>query len=142
MKILLVEDDATFRRALVRLLEEAGHTVCYAPRFSDAMLHLVNEKDLDIVLLDIILGENELTGLDVARAMREHEVWRRIPIIVTSTLRPTVVRTRASTYAFDGLKCVMLEKTDFAGNFTLLLETMVKMVSPLSEPQAPPDSGP
>jgi DNA-binding response OmpR family regulator len=109
MNVLLVEDDASVRAVLQRVLTVAGHTVCMAWTFAGALRLLVSESP-DIVLLDIHLGDMEMSGFDIARMMRADPAWKKIPIIVTSGLPAEEIRVRASTYAFEGLRCIMMDK--------------------------------
>ncbi len=126
MYVLIVEDERAYRAALQRVLERAGHTVCCAWTCAGAIRMLISEKP-DIVLLDIHLGDLEMSGLDVARLMREDPTWKKIPIIVTSGLPVEEIRVRASTYAFEGLRTFMMEKPlDSAA----LLAAMKKMTDP------------
>ena len=136
MYVLVVEDEEPNRTAMERLLTKAGHTVCMAWTCAGAIRLLVSEKT-DIVLLDIHLGEHQMSGLDIARMMRSDPTWRNIPIIVTSGLPIEEIRERASTYAFQGLRCYMMEKPIDVAN---LLEIMDKMTGHSPQITEPPES--
>ncbi len=76
--VLLVEDDAIIRGALVRSLTKAGHSVRAVGRALDA-LREVNADCPDLVILD--LGLPDLDGSDVLRMLRDaHDV----PVIVAT----------------------------------------------------------
>ena len=131
MNVLVVEDDVSSRTGLVTLLQGVGHTVCSAWTCSGAIKMLISEKP-DIVLLDIFLGAMEMSGLDIARLMREDPEWQKIPIIVTSAMPAEEIRVRASTYAFEGLRCFMMEKPLDADKLLEAIEKM--MISTLLRP--------
>ncbi|MFO7982129.1 MAG: sigma-54 dependent transcriptional regulator [Desulfuromonadales bacterium] len=67
-RILIVDDEAFIRDNLERILAEDG----YAPfptESSEVALKQVSEEDVDLVLLDMNLGET--SGLDVLRQLKE-----------------------------------------------------------------------
>lgn len=109
MKILIVEDEPDTRQALTALLQQSGHVVSSTSTCAGAVRLLAGESP-ELVLLDIDLGEMELSGIDVARLMRNDHVWRQIPIIVTSGMPAKEIFKRASENAFEGLHCIMLGK--------------------------------
>lgn len=109
MKILIVEDEPDTRQILMDFLQQTGHVVCSTSTCAGAARLLAGESP-DLVLLDIDLGEMELSGFDVARLMRNDPHWKQIPIVVTSGMPPEEIRTRASENAFEGLHCIMLGK--------------------------------
>ncbi|GAA2760843.1 response regulator [Actinopolymorpha rutila] len=81
-QVLLVEDDATIRVALVRALSERGHAVASA---ADAMsgLRAALDDRLDLVVLD--LGLPDIDGAEMLRMLR---AVSRTPVIV-ATARDT-----------------------------------------------------
>lgn len=83
-KILVVDDHDSARYAKGRLLSRAGFQVVEAPRGEEA-LRLVHSEKPDLLLLDINLPD--ISGLDVCRALREHEEGVRLPVIFTSAAR-------------------------------------------------------
>jgi two-component system OmpR family response regulator len=72
MRILLVEDERSFARALCRGLEAEGFVVELA---EDGLkgLELATERSYDVVVLDIMLPG--LNGYRVAAALRERDRW-------------------------------------------------------------------
>ena len=77
MRILVVEDDGPMAATIKRGLEEEHHTVTTALDGS-AGLALAEIYEFDVVVLDVMLPQ--LTGLDVARRLRE--VRRSVPILM------------------------------------------------------------
>jgi DNA-binding response OmpR family regulator len=69
LNILLVEDDEHVRNAHLRLIKRRGHNACWAATAGGAIKLLMTEP-IDIVLLDINLGEDRLSGRDVIRFMK------------------------------------------------------------------------
>ena len=68
MRLLVVEDDQTLAKVLVRGLTEEGHAVDHAPTSAAALdANLVN--DYDLVVLDLGLPDGD--GLTVCRTIRE-----------------------------------------------------------------------
>lgn len=99
-KILVVEDDAPARNAIRRLLSLEGHETLLAFNAPAAIRLLSDEKGIDVVLLDIMLGgPSDLTGWSVAAFMQSDERLRRVPILVISGLEPEQIREGATSYA-------------------------------------------
>jgi DNA-binding response OmpR family regulator len=77
-QILLVEDDAEIRRALIHALTDLGHVVSSAAT-AMAGLQLVLDTELDLVVLD--LGLPDVDGRDALRMLR---AVSRVPVIVAT----------------------------------------------------------
>ncbi len=76
--VLLVEDDAAIRSALVRLLTEAGHVVSTAATGMDGLAQVVDERP-QVVVLD--LGLPDVDGLSVLAMIR---AVSKVPVIVAT----------------------------------------------------------
>ncbi|HET6214095.1 MAG TPA: response regulator transcription factor [Micromonosporaceae bacterium] len=77
-QLLLIEDDADIRRALIRALSELGHTVLSRATGMEA-LHQIIENPPDLVILD--LGLPDVDGREVLRMLRSVS---QIPVIVAT----------------------------------------------------------
>ena len=72
-KILIVEDQFIEANNLRLILKKAGHTVCGIARSVPDALAIVEQENPLLVLLDIQL-EGTLTGIDLARILREKNI--------------------------------------------------------------------
>lgn len=88
--ILLAEDDVSFSQTIAAGLREEKMHVFVANTVQTAE-HLIREKTLDLVLLDLGLGERE--GTDVLDFMRAN--GRLIPAIIVSARSDVEERVRA-----------------------------------------------
>ncbi|HUZ25209.1 MAG TPA: response regulator transcription factor [Streptosporangiaceae bacterium] len=75
-QLLLVEDDASIRGALIRALTERGHVVTSTPSAMTA-LQQIHHAPPDLVLLD--LGLPDLGGYEALRMMR---AISKVPVVV------------------------------------------------------------
>ena len=75
-QLLLVEDDAAIRGALIRALGERGHAVTSMPNAMTALQHVL-ETPPDLILLD--LGLPDLGGYEALRMMRAVSA---VPVVV------------------------------------------------------------
>jgi two-component system, OmpR family, KDP operon response regulator KdpE len=75
-QLLLVEDDAAIRGALMRALAERGHAVTSMPSAMTALQHVL-ETPPDLILLD--LGLPDLGGYEALRMMRAVSA---VPVVV------------------------------------------------------------
>ena len=75
-KILIVEDNQGTNKAICEYMKEAGHTLFSAFTGSEA-LKIFREKELDIIVLDIMLPE--MSGIVVLHEIRKIS---NIPVIM------------------------------------------------------------
>ena len=83
--VLLAEDDVSMRRFLEVILRRGGYRVLSAED-GLAAIQIAAENRFDVVVLDAIMPN--LTGHEIARILRNHPIWRHIPIIMLSGLEP------------------------------------------------------
>ena len=76
-QVLVVDDDAHYRKAVSRILQRAGHEVLTAHDAADAM-QIVSTASLDLVLCDVKMPG--ISGLELVR--RVHELAPDLPCIV------------------------------------------------------------
>jgi DNA-binding response OmpR family regulator len=77
-QLLLVEDDAEIRRALIRALTDLGHVVSSAPTAMAGLQHVL-DSPVDLVILD--LGLPDVDGAEALRMLRSVS---RVPVIVAT----------------------------------------------------------
>ncbi len=75
-QLLLVEDDAAIRSALIRTLTERGHAVTSMATAMNALQHLLASPP-DLILLD--LGLPDISGFEALRMMR---AVSSVPVVV------------------------------------------------------------
>ncbi|MHC4818178.1 MAG: sigma-54-dependent transcriptional regulator [Planctomycetota bacterium] len=77
-RVLLVDDDDTFRRVMSAELERRGHTVISAPN-GEAALAQADAADADVILLDLRLPD--IDGIDVLKRLRDREVAAGVVVL-------------------------------------------------------------
>ena len=87
-QLLLVEDDAAIRGALIRALTERGHAVASTPAAMDALRQILDTPP-DLVLLD--LGLPDLGGYETLRMIRAVSA---VPVMVITARdeEPEIIR--------------------------------------------------
>ncbi|MCP5202005.1 MAG: sigma-54-dependent Fis family transcriptional regulator [Gammaproteobacteria bacterium] len=75
-RVLVVDDEALFAKAITRRLERAGYACASAGRLGEARARLA-EREPDVVLLDIRLPDG--SGLDLLREIRSVS---KVPVLV------------------------------------------------------------
>lgn len=78
MKVLIVEDSATLRHAMKKLIKNIGHIPLFANSGEEA-LQMVGTIDFDLVIMDIEMPG--LDGFETTSLMREALEGRWVPII-------------------------------------------------------------
>lgn len=77
--MLVVEDDEQVRSLLCRILELYGYTTSESGNGLGAFAQL-RLAPPNVVVLDLMMPA--VNGFQVAQRMRDHPIWRTIPIIV------------------------------------------------------------
>ena len=80
-KILIIEDDPSFSRAINHIVEKEGYDVSTA---SNGMtgLRMVKENQPDLLILDVMLPG--LDGFEICSQLRAEEITATMPIIMLS----------------------------------------------------------
>ncbi len=115
--ILIVDDQAESRDILLRYLQQDQHQVLEAGDGS-SMFNILEEKDVDLILLDLILPE--MDGDELLQRLKQDEALRAIPVIVVSGNKDTkrVIRCiegGAEDYLFKPFNPVLLQARIRAG---------------------------
>jgi DNA-binding response OmpR family regulator len=79
--VLIIDDDALFRRTLTWLLNANGFTVELAASGMQAY-SIISTKRFDLIIIDIILPD--VDGLELIRWIRERADLADVPIMVVS----------------------------------------------------------
>ena len=77
--VLVVEDDADTRVILQRMLIKDGWTVLAAANGLEALVRVAEHRP-ELILLDLMMPE--MDGFACIEALRQHDAWRSIPIVV------------------------------------------------------------
>jgi CheY-like chemotaxis protein len=92
-KLLVVEDDARNLYAITALLERHGGTVIPASSAREAYTKLREHKDVDVVLMDIMMPE--VDGYQATREIRAMADFTNLPIIALTAKASEADRTQA-----------------------------------------------
>jgi CheY-like chemotaxis protein len=100
-KILVVDDDLRNIFALTSVLEQHGLQVLHAENGRDGIEILKNSRDIDAVLMDIMMPE--MDGYETTRAVRQIAEFRSLPIIALT----------AKAMKGDREKCLQAGASDY-----------------------------
>jgi signal transduction histidine kinase/CheY-like chemotaxis protein len=81
--VLVVEDDAAMREVLQRMLETEGWAVSAAANGREALACMAEGRP-ELILLDLMMPE--MDGFQFVDAVRQHQEWRSIPIVVVTAM--------------------------------------------------------
>ncbi|MDD4873249.1 MAG: response regulator [Kiritimatiellae bacterium] len=84
-KILIVDDDHELIEATTAVLEEQGHSVISAVSGTEGFTMAKMEKP-DLILLDVMM-ENDSAGFEIARALKEDNATKNMPVIIITGIR-------------------------------------------------------
>lgn len=97
-RILAVEDNPD-TQLLLRYLLRAEYTLEVVPHVEDA-LHAARERDFDLLVLDINLGE-ERTGIDLLRELRKMDAFAETPALALTAYAMPGDKERFEESGFD-----------------------------------------
>jgi DNA-binding response OmpR family regulator len=100
--ILVADDDEDILALVAFRLGRAGHEVITAHDGEQA-LELAQSRSPDLVILDVRMPK--MTGIDVVRALREHEATKSVPVILlTASVQDESVKSGFDAGADDYIK--------------------------------------
>ena len=118
-KVLLVDDDIRNIFAMTSVLERFKMNVISAENGKDAIEMLMDNKDIDIVLMDIMLPT--MDGYATTRAIREIDGFEHLPIIAVT----------AKAMKGDREKCIAAGASDYISQ-TGRYRTIAFRIAPLA----------
>lgn len=120
-KILLADDDKSFRRFIEIILQRANYQVLTADDGLSAM-QIAQENEIHAVIADAIMPN--LTGFDLCRILRESPIYQKIPFIILSGFENDSEDHLADAYLLkeNNLKDSLLESLS---NLLLLKESAI-----------------
>jgi len=82
MKFLVVDDSATMRRILVNSLQRIGFGECVE---AEDGLQALEKFDSSISFVITDWNMPVMSGIDLARSLRSHDLGRKVPILMVTT---------------------------------------------------------
>ena len=103
--VLVVDDEAGARRALVRLLSNEGYDTVSAGDGREALAALETSRP-DVILLDIAMPG--MDGLELLEHLQRHPQLKALPVVVLTALSDTHTVNRAQQL---GAKALLVKAT-------------------------------
>ena len=115
--ILIVDDQSESREILARYLVQDKHRVLEAAS-GTIMFDRLSSDNVDLILLDLILPE--MDGFQLLQKLKQHNIWRAIPVIVVSGMKDTervinCIEAGAEDYLFKPFNPILLQARISAG---------------------------
>ncbi|HMD30341.1 MAG TPA: response regulator [Candidatus Acidoferrales bacterium] len=98
MNILVAEDDRVQSRLLEKHLQNNNHRVQLAFDV-EAAWKLIEKGSVDVILLDLLMPGG--TGLGFLKRLRAETLYRKIPVIVVTSVEDPLVRRMAEIAGVD-----------------------------------------
>jgi CheY-like chemotaxis protein len=98
--VLVVDDDATIRRVLARLLRSSGHPADCVAGGADALRYLAADQLPKLILLDVMMPE--IDGMALLRVIRGEPRLSGVPVVMCSALSDQATRDEARRLGAQG----------------------------------------
>jgi len=108
--ILVVDDNPMNRELATDFLGGAGYPVIQAENGEQALSLLANNHTIDMVLLDIMMPG--LNGFETCQRIKEHHLWRLIPVVMLTALTDVRSRVTALEAGADDILCKPFEEEE------------------------------
>jgi two-component system chemotaxis response regulator CheY len=120
MKILVVEDSASMRSYLTTIIEgDADLEIVEASTGFEALKTLPHHK-FDAIVTDINMPD--INGLELVSFLKNHPVYKAIPIMIISTESADADRERAAALGAEEYVCKPFEASELMAKLRRLLE--------------------
>ena len=124
--VLLVEDEADARDSLARSLRAVGYRCVTAASLEDALQCADDERALDVVVTDIVLGSADRGGLELINALHERGIAAPI-VVITAFADADRVK-----FALNAGAAYLLEKPFHAPQLLSVIEKVLTLPDDLS----------
>lgn len=119
-KILVVEDDESFRRSLNLLLEGYDYSVLEASSGTEA-LTILDQAGVDLIILDLILPG--INGVEVCRRIRQDSRFKQIPIVFVTAFDDRDFRVAGKQAGGDDFMIKPIDEIELTARISYLLES-------------------
>ena len=123
MKILVVEDSASMRSYLATIIESGTNDrdleIVEAATGFEALKTLPHHK-FDAILTDINMPD--INGLELVSFLKNHPIYKTVPIMVISTESTAADRERAEALGAEEYLVKPFEASDLIGKLRRLLQ--------------------
>ena len=118
-KILIIEDEPEQIKLISMRLKANGYDVISAESAGEG-LRIAEEKDPDLILLDILLPD--MSGLDVAESLRSRAKTKEVPIIAITAVGTPDIEEQCKEAGISGFIRKPYESQDLIDKIKNLLE--------------------
>lgn len=134
VKILIVEDDVTTQERLAAVLSQFGYEVVgYSDSVAEA-LSMIQSRKPDLLLLDVHLGQEKATGIDLAREVRK---FSDMPIIFLSVYQRQDYVQHAQFLGAHSYMTKPFREFDLRTAIDFAIQDYAQRGTPLNEPPVP-----
>lgn len=126
--ILIVDDDVPTLNLIKEAVQQAGFNPI-AEAFSSKVMRLIEDKDLDLAIIDLEMPE--VNGFELIKTIKENPRFAKLPIVIYTGKE----NYRDDIKNIDGLFEHLLEKR--SSNIEDLADTITAMINKSDEPTPP-----
>ena len=128
-KVLIVDDYSDWRNMLSGLIEREGHLVVSVSTREAALAYIDENKDLDLVILDIRLvetEENNEDGMRLLAEIRKRLSFTRVIMVTGYGTMETQRKAFKEFQAFDFFRKAQFDSDDFRRSFQDAVEQTIR----------------
>lgn len=128
-RVLVLDDEQTYARSVLRLLKQVGITDAVAPEGVEAALYQIHNERVDLIICDLHMPDCD--GIEALRLFADQGV--ECPIVIASGADPKVLKAVQELGQVRGLRVVgTLNKPYGVDELSAVLRSAAEVVGPRS----------
>lgn len=122
--ILVVEDELIIQENLVRIINEIGYKNIFKASSFEETIKMLDTQTINLVLLDVNLGKNKKSGLDIANYIKENKL--NIPFFFVTANSDYATLEKAKSYSPLGYIVKPFSKEVVLANLEIHFNSKIK----------------
>lgn len=100
-RVTVVNDNPDFLQLMQDLLQDADYPATLIDGGRDNAFELIEASEPEILIVDLRLGSNEITGLEILKRVRDDPALRQVPTVICTADTWSIDQVREEVASMD-----------------------------------------
>lgn len=100
-RVTVVNDNPDFLQLMQDLLQDASYPATLIDGGRDNAFELIEASEPEILIVDLRLGSNEITGLEILKRVRDDHALRQVPTVICTADTWSIDQVREEVASMD-----------------------------------------